>query len=70
MMRPIRLRLSSRHACFRPFQAVAWAAFFNFIGGFCASGAVAKTVGDGMVDLSVVTFAVIFAGLLVRSCGI
>jgi len=47
-----------------PGQAVIWAAFFNFAAAFAAGTAVAKTVGAGMVDLSVVTFAVIYAGLL------
>ena len=53
-----------------PGQAVVWAAFFNFAAAFAAGTAVAKTVGAGMVDLSVVTFAVIYAGLLGASCGI
>src|SRR4026209_392796 len=47
-----------------PGKAVLWAAFFNFIAAFGFGTAVAKTVGAGMVDLSVVTYAVIFAGLL------
>jgi inorganic phosphate transporter, PiT family len=47
-----------------PGKAVMWAAFFNFIAAFGFGTAVAKTVGAGMVDLSVVTFAVIFAGLM------
>jgi PiT family inorganic phosphate transporter len=46
-----------------PGYAVAWAAFFNFVAAFAFGTAVAKTVGSGMVDLSVVTFSVIFAGL-------
>src|SRR6476620_11795066 len=46
-----------------PGRAVVWAAFFNFVAAFGFGTAVAKTVGSGMVDLSVVTFAVIFAGL-------
>ena len=46
-----------------PGQAVIWAAFFNFAAAFLAGTAVAKTVGAGMVDLSVVTFPVIYAGL-------
>jgi len=46
-----------------PGQAVIWAAFFNFIAAFGFGTAVAKTVGAGMVDLKVVTFSVIFAGL-------
>ena len=47
-----------------PLQAVAWAAFFNFIAAFFFGTGVAKTVGAGMVDLDVVTYAVIFAGLM------
>jgi PiT family inorganic phosphate transporter len=47
-----------------PGKAVLWAAFFNFIAAFGFGTAVAKTVGAGMVDLSVVTYAVIFAGLI------
>src|ERR1043166_7531747 len=47
-----------------PGQAVAWAAFFNFSAAFIVGTAVAKSVGAGMVDLSVVTYSVIFAGLI------
>ena len=47
-----------------PGKAVVWAAFFNFVAAFGFGTAVAKTVGAGMVDLSVVSFAVIFSGLL------
>ncbi len=47
-----------------PGQAVVWAAFFNFVAAFAFGTAVAKTVGSGMIDLRVVTFAVIFAGLV------
>jgi PiT family inorganic phosphate transporter len=47
-----------------PGKAVIWAAFFNFIAAFTFGTAVAKTVGSGLVDISVVTFAVIFAGLV------
>ena len=47
-----------------PVQAVAWAAFFNFVAAFAFGTAVAKTVGSGLVDISIVTFAVIFAGLV------
>ena len=46
-----------------PGQAVAWAAFFNFVAAFAFGTAVAQTVGAGMVDLSVVTLTVIFGGL-------
>jgi PiT family inorganic phosphate transporter len=47
-----------------PGQAVVWAAFFNFVAAFGFGTAVAKTIGKGMIDVSVVTFGVIFAGLL------
>jgi inorganic phosphate transporter, PiT family len=46
-----------------PGKAVIWAAFFNFAAFFLFGTAVAKTMGSGMIDLHVVTFAVIFAGL-------
>ena len=47
-----------------PGQAVVWAATFNFLAAFGFGTEVAKTVGSGMIDLSVVTSAVIFAGLM------
>jgi len=47
-----------------PGQAVIWAAFFNFVAAFTFGTAVARTVGSGMIDVKVVTFAVIFAGLI------
>lgn len=47
-----------------PGQAVAWAAFFNFIAAFTFGTAVASTVGSGMIDISIVTQAVILAGLI------
>ena len=46
-----------------PGQAVVWAAFFNFVAAFGFGTAVAKTIGSGMIDINVVTFAVIFSGL-------
>ncbi len=46
-----------------PFQAVLWAAFFNFAAAFIFGTAVAKTVGKGFVDLSLVTPQVILCGL-------
>ena len=46
-----------------PGKAVVWAAFFNFIAAFGFGTGVAQTVGSGMVDLQVVTYSVIFAGL-------
>src|SRR5881409_2629542 len=48
-----------------PGKAVVWAAFFNFVAAFTFGTAVARTVGSGMIDIHVVTFAVIFGGL----CG-
>jgi PiT family inorganic phosphate transporter len=47
-----------------PGKAVIWAAFFNFVAAFTFGTAVAKTVGSGLVDLQVVTFSVIFGGLI------
>src|SRR5512146_643342 len=47
-----------------PFQAVLWAAFFNFVSAFSFGTGVAKTVGSGLVDLHAVTVYVILAGLL------
>src|SRR6266478_4814544 len=46
-----------------PGKAVIWAAFFNFVAAFVFGTAVAKTVGSGMIDVHIVTFSVIFAGL-------
>jgi PiT family inorganic phosphate transporter len=47
-----------------PLQAVGMAAFFNFIALVLFGTTVAKTVGSGMVDLSIVTSAVILSGLI------
>src|SRR3984893_3384498 len=47
-----------------PGKAVVWAAFFNFVAAFTFGTAVAKTVGSGMIDVHIVTFAVIFGGLI------
>jgi PiT family inorganic phosphate transporter len=47
-----------------PQVAVAWAAFFNFVAAFVLGTHVAKTIGKGMIDLSVVTQEVIVAGLI------
>jgi len=46
-----------------PGKAVIWAAFFNFVAAFVFGTAVAKTVGSGMVDITIVTSSVILAGL-------
>ena len=42
-----------------PSQAVVWAAFFNFVAAFGFGVGVAKTIGSGMIDIHIVTFAVI-----------
>src|SRR3954470_5071177 len=47
-----------------PGRAVIWAAFFNFVAAFTFGTAVAKTVGSGLVDIKIVSFSVIFAGLI------
>ncbi len=47
-----------------PGQAVIWAAFFNFVAAFGFGTAVAKTIGNGMIDIHAVTFGVIFGGLI------
>jgi inorganic phosphate transporter, PiT family len=47
-----------------PGKAVIWAAVFNFIAAFTFGTAVAKTIGAGLVDIHIVTFAVIFAALI------
>ncbi len=47
-----------------PMQAVAWAAFFNFVAAFGFGTAVAKTMGKGMIDVSAVDTRVIMAGLV------
>jgi PiT family inorganic phosphate transporter len=55
-----------------PGKAVIWSAFFNFAAAFLFGTAVAKTIGNGMIERTItvggqqvaaVTFAVIFAGL-------
>ena len=47
-----------------PAQAVVMAAFFNFIAIMVFGTTVARTVGAGMVDLTIVTPPVILAGLV------
>jgi len=47
-----------------PGWAVVWAAGFNFAAAFLFGTAVARTIGNGMIDIRVVTYAVIFAGLV------
>src|SRR6266404_4842794 len=47
-----------------PLQAVVWAAFFNFVAAFGFGVGVARTVGKGVVETSVVDQWVILAGLI------
>jgi PiT family inorganic phosphate transporter len=47
-----------------PRQAVAWAAFFNFVAFLIFGTGVATTIGTGLIDIRVVTPLVILAGLL------
>jgi inorganic phosphate transporter, PiT family len=47
-----------------PTQAVLWAAFFNFVAAFGFGVQVAKTVGKGVVETSIVDQWVILSGLL------
>jgi PiT family inorganic phosphate transporter len=47
-----------------PGKAVFWAAFFNFIAAFAVGTAVAKAIGKGLIDISIVDPNVILAGLL------
>ena len=48
----------------KPLHAVVWAAAFNFLAAFTVGTAVAKTMGAGMVDVSVVDPNVILGALL------
>jgi inorganic phosphate transporter, PiT family len=47
-----------------PGIAVMWAAFFNFIAAFVVGTAVAKTIGKGLIDISIVDPQVILGGLI------
>ena len=47
-----------------PFQAVAWAAFFNFAAAFLFGVSVATTIGKGIVDVAIVDNFVILSGLV------
>jgi PiT family inorganic phosphate transporter len=48
---------------FTPRQAVLWAAFFNVLAFFLFNHEVAKTVGKGIVDISIVDNYVVFGAL-------
>src|SRR4051812_13167061 len=47
-----------------PLVAVVWAAFFNFVAAFVFGTAVAKTIGSGLIDITVVNSDVICGGLI------
>ena len=47
-----------------PLQGVAWAAFWNFVAAFTFGTAVAKTVGSGLLDVTLIDSYVILAALL------
>jgi PiT family inorganic phosphate transporter len=47
-----------------PTAAVVWAAFWNFVAAFVFGTAIARTIGKGMIDLSVVDSTVVLGGLL------
>ena len=47
-----------------PLVAVFWAAFFNFVAAFVFGTAVAKTIGSGLIDVSVVNSDVVLGGLV------
>lgn len=48
----------------KPYQAVMWAAFFNFIALFVFKLKVAATVGQGIIDGAVVDHHIIFGALI------
>ena len=47
-----------------PGKAVIWASVFNFLAAFVFGTGVAQTIGKGTVDITIVTLAVICAGLI------
>jgi PiT family inorganic phosphate transporter len=48
----------------KPYQAVAWAAFFNFVALFVFKLKVAATVGQGIIDAPVVDHHIVFGALI------
>jgi len=48
----------------KPYQAVIWAAFFNFIALFIFKLKVAATVGQGIIDGSIVDHHIVFGALV------
>ena len=47
-----------------PTQAVAWAAFFNFVAAFVFGTAVSETISSGLVEPREVDIWVVFGGLM------
>src|SRR5215213_3273915 len=47
-----------------PFQAVVWAAFWNFVAAFVFGTKVAGTIGKDLVHANVVDIYVVFGGLM------
>src|SRR4029450_7352657 len=47
-----------------PFQAVVWAAFFNFVAAYVFGTKVSETISKGLVDPKVVDIWVVFGGLM------
>src|ERR1700681_4299451 len=47
-----------------PLMAVFWAAFFNFVAAFVFGTAVARTIGSGLIDVTVVNSNVVLGGLI------
>ena len=47
-----------------PLQGVVWAAVFNFVAAFTFGTAVAKTIGSGLIDVTMVDNYVILAALI------
>jgi len=48
----------------KPYQAVVWAAFFNFVALFIFKLKVAATVGQGIIDGSIVDHHIVFGALV------
>ena len=47
-----------------PFQAVVWAAFFNFVAAFIFGVHVATTIGTGIVDVNIIDNYVVLSGVI------
>src|SRR3954463_4682811 len=47
-----------------PTQAVAWAAFFNFVAAFVFGTAVSETISKGLIDPKAIDIWVVFGGLM------